>query len=156
MYSRNASIINRNFKTIVIAIKLLTSVVLLKAFIFHLILVDILSILILSVKNRGWFFFLLNRQNLLSVMKVICWQSLKECQVFSEKLQLRETWKTHIHKTLTSYAGKICHQVSFGELQLTKISLNCKTSYCSLAVRSLGEKLFGFSIILILKGIVMF
>ena len=44
--------------------------------IFHLILVGILSIFILPVKNRGWFFFLLNGQNPLRVTKVICQQSL--------------------------------------------------------------------------------
>ena len=47
------------------------------ACIFHLILVSILSILTLSVKNRGWFFFLLNRQNPLSMTEVICRQTLK-------------------------------------------------------------------------------
>ena len=41
------------------------------------ILVGILSILILSVKNRGKVGFLLNGQNPLSVTKVICRQSLK-------------------------------------------------------------------------------
>ena len=43
---------------------------------FHLILFGILSILILSIKNRGWVFFLLNGQNPLSITKVICWYSL--------------------------------------------------------------------------------
>ena len=39
--------------------------------------VGILSMLILSVKNTGgWGFFLLDRQNLLSVTKTICGQSL--------------------------------------------------------------------------------
>ena len=42
--------------------------------IFHLFLVGIPSILILSVKNRGW--GLLNRENLLIVTKVICRQFL--------------------------------------------------------------------------------
>ena len=42
---------------------------------FHLISACILSILILTVKNRGWV-FLLNRQNLLSMTEVICRQSL--------------------------------------------------------------------------------
>ena len=46
-----------------------------RVYIFHLILVGIPSILILSVKNTGWV-FLLNRQNPLSVTKVICRQSL--------------------------------------------------------------------------------
>ena len=44
----------------------------------------------------------------------------------------------------------------FGELQLTQISLNFKTSCCSLEVRHLGAKLCGFSIILLLKGIMTF
>ena len=42
---------------------------------FHLILVGILSILILSVKNRGWGgggSVFVNGQNLLSMTKVIC------------------------------------------------------------------------------------
>ena len=43
-------------------------------FIFHLILVGILSILILAVKNRKGGIFCCNRQNLLSVTKVICQQ----------------------------------------------------------------------------------
>ena len=50
-----------------------------KVCIFHLSLVGIPSILILSVKNRGvgvGVGGLLNGQNLLSVMKVICQQSL--------------------------------------------------------------------------------
>ena len=34
-----------------------------------------------------------------------------------------------------------CHQVSFGELQLTKISLNFKTSCCILKIRRLGAEL---------------
>ena len=36
---------------------------------------------------------------------------------------------------------KFCHQVSLGELQLTQISLNFKTSYCNLKIRRLGAKL---------------
>ena len=48
--------------------------------IFHLFLVGIPSILILSIKNR-WEVGggLLNGQNLLSVTKVICWQSFSVC-----------------------------------------------------------------------------
>ena len=49
-----------------------------RACIFLLILVDILSILILSVKNREWGEGFLNKQNPLSVTKVICRQSLKK------------------------------------------------------------------------------
>ena len=51
-----------------------------RAYIFHLILVDILSILILFVKNRwlgGGGRELLNRENSLSVTKAIYRQSLK-------------------------------------------------------------------------------
>ena len=54
-----------------------------KVFIFHLILVGILSILPLSIKNRGGWGrgrqvggFSFNWQNPLSMTKVICWQSL--------------------------------------------------------------------------------
>ena len=36
---------------------------------------------------------------------------------------------------------KICHQVSFGELQLTKISLNFQNSCCNLKIKVLGAKL---------------
>ena len=36
---------------------------------------------------------------------------------------------------------KICHQVSFGVLQLTQILLNFKTSCCNLKIRRLGAKL---------------
>ena len=43
---------------------------------FHLNLVRILSILILSVKNMGKGVLLLNEHNPLSVTKAICWQSL--------------------------------------------------------------------------------
>ena len=46
--------------------------------IFHLILVGIQSIMILSIKNKGVVFFLLNWPNLLRVMKVICRQSLTD------------------------------------------------------------------------------
>ena len=54
-----------------------------EACIFHLILVGILSILILSIKNRGiGFFFLLKGQNLLSVTKVICLQSLIHIAIY--------------------------------------------------------------------------
>ena len=35
---------------------------------------------------------------------------------------------------------KICHQFSFGELQLALISLNFKTSSCNLKIRRLGAK----------------
>ena len=35
---------------------------------------------------------------------------------------------------------KFCHQVSVGELQLTQISLNFKTSSCNLKIRRLGAK----------------
>ena len=45
------------------------------ACIFHLILLGIPSSLILYIKNRGDDFFLLNRQNLLSMTNVICWRS---------------------------------------------------------------------------------
>ena len=44
----------------------------------------------------------------------------------------------------------------FGELQLMQMSLNFKTSCCNLKIRGLGVKLWGFSIILILKGIMIF
>ena len=36
---------------------------------------------------------------------------------------------------------KMCHQVSFGELQLMKISLNFQTSCCDLKNRGSGAKL---------------
>ena len=37
---------------------------------------------------------------------------------------------------------KVCHQVSFGELQLMQVSLSFKTSCCNLKVRRLGTKRF--------------
>ena len=49
---------------------------------YHLILVGILSILMLTVKNStGGGFFWLNEQNLLSVAKVICRQSLNHIAI---------------------------------------------------------------------------
>ena len=36
---------------------------------------------------------------------------------------------------------KNCHHVSYGELQLTNISLNFKTSYSNLKIRGMGAKL---------------
>ena len=48
-----------------------------RACIFHLIMLGIPSILILSVKKKGMGEGgLLNEKNLLSVIKAICWQSL--------------------------------------------------------------------------------
>ena len=47
-----------------------------QAYIFNLILFGIPSSLILSVKNRAIKSFLLKDQNLISMMKVICWGSL--------------------------------------------------------------------------------
>ena len=45
----------------------------------------------------------------------------------------------------------------FGELPLTQMSLNFKISCCNLKIRGLGAKnVSGFSIILILKGIMTF
>ena len=48
------------------------------------------------------------------------------------------------------------HQVSFGELQLTMISLTFKTSCCNLKIRGLGGKLcvafLFFSITFLLKS----
>ena len=44
----------------------------------------------------------------------------------------------------------------FGELQLMEISLNFKTSCCNLKIRSWNKTVCGFSIILILKGIMTF
>ena len=44
----------------------------------------------------------------------------------------------------------------FGELQLKQISLNFKTSCCNLKIGGRGAELCGFSIILILKGIMTF
>ena len=50
---------------------------------------------------------------------------------------------------------KIFYQFRFGELQLSQISLNFKTC-CNLKIKRLGAKLCGFSIILILKGVMTF
>ena len=48
-----------------------------QAYIFHLTLLGIASSLILSIKSRGSGGFLLNGQNLFSVTKVTCQQSIK-------------------------------------------------------------------------------
>ena len=44
-------------------------------------------------------------------------------------------------KLAFSKLWKICHHVSFGKLQLTKISLNLNTSRCNLKIRGLEAKL---------------
>ena len=49
--------------------------------------------------------------------------------------------KLTFSKLQFSWFKKLCHQVSFGELQLTKISLNFKTSCCNLKMKDLGAKL---------------
>ena len=50
--------------------------------IFHLILVGIPSSLVLSVKNKGVGLILLNKQNLLNMIKVISWRSLTSKHFF--------------------------------------------------------------------------
>ena len=47
---------------------------------------------------------------------------------------------------------KFVIRLLFGEPQRTQISLNFKTSCCSLKIKGLGSKLCGSSIILILNG----
>ena len=49
--------------------------------------------------------------------------------------------KLRFSKLRYSKFKKSVHQVSFGELQLTKISLNFKTSCCNLKVKGLEAKL---------------
>ena len=67
-------------------------------------MVSILSILILSFRNRGWD-FLLNRQNTLSVTKIICRQSLKIWKkqvLMSSKLRFNfesSAWTVEIIRT---------------------------------------------------------
>ena len=74
-----------------------------QACIFSLILISIPSSLILSVKIRGMKGFLLNDQNLLSMMKVICWGSLSgwllslEFKVYLKKfIPSPEMQKVHV------------------------------------------------------------
>ena len=58
---------------------------------------------------------------------------------------------------LRFFGFNTCHQFSFGELQLTQISLNFKTSCCDLKISHLGAKLcVAFLFILILKGVMTF
>ena len=67
-------------------------------------MVSILSILILSVRNRRWV-FLFNRKNPLSVTKVICRQSLKTWRQWvltSSKLKFNfesSTWSVEVIRT---------------------------------------------------------
>ena len=76
------------------------------------------------------------------------------CQIFTSKLLLR---KADVLKTSVFLVYKICHQVSFEKLQLKKILLNFKTSSCNLKIRKKFSKtVCGFSIMLVLKGIMVF
>ena len=81
--------------------------------IFHLILVGILSILILSVNNRGRWSAgnLFNGKNPLSVTKVVCWQSLITAGVCTEFcLMVMQDFfisKTSIFQRQFVYSGPI-------------------------------------------------
>ena len=81
--------------------------------IFHLILVSILSILILSVNNRGRRSAgnLFNGKNPLSVTKVVCWQSLITAGVCTQfcliVMQDFFIYKTSIFKRQFAYSGPI-------------------------------------------------
>ena len=55
-------------------------------------------------------------------------------------IHLKVTIEKNVEK-LIFHVLKICHQASFGELQLTKISFNFKTSCYYLKIRILGAKL---------------
>ena len=93
-------------------------------------MVSILSILILSVRNREWIFFLLSGQNPLSVMKVICQQSLKTWRkeaLIPPKLKFifkSSTWTvevieldSHVHVCWILWAkyGQWCYRFKFFE-----------------------------------------
>ena len=71
------------------------------------------------------------------------------------KLTIKKNWHSQSFDFFVSGSG-------FGELQLTQISVNFKTSCYKLKTRGLGEKFilflfyYGFSIVLILKGIMTF
>ena len=85
--------------------------------IFHLILVDILSILLLSVKNRGVVGGgLLNGQNPLSVTKVICRQSLSHALDFGPGLS-----RNGFECSESIRKRKICDQNSLFQIILNKV-----------------------------------
>ena len=87
--------------------------------IFHLILVDILSILLLSVKNRGVVVGgggLLNGQNPLSVTKVICRQSLSHALDFGPGLS-----RNGFECSESIRKRKICDQNSLFQIILNKV-----------------------------------
>ena len=63
----------------------------------------------------------------------------------------------YLRKTDVLKFKKFMTRSVFGELQLTQISLNFKSSCCNLKIRGLGAKLcVTFPIIIILKGIMTF
>ena len=69
-------------------------------------------------------------------------------KLLSEKLTFSKLWFSKFKKVVTRSV--------FGELQLAQISRNLQNVCCNLKIRGLGAKLCGFSIILILKGIMTF
>ena len=65
--------------------------------------------------------------------------------------------KVKVSKLQLSKFKKFVPRWDFGDLQLTQMSLNFKTSCCDLKIWALDAKVFvAFSIILILKGIITF
>ena len=76
-----------------------------QASIFHLILLGTSFSLALSIKNREVGRFLLNRQNSLSVTKVICRQSLSKVNFLLALLLTFSTWKSNLK--LLSIRAKI-------------------------------------------------
>ena len=57
-------------------------------------------------------------------------------------IEEKNVLKTTFSKLRSSKFKTFVPYVSKGELQLTKISLNFKTSCCNLKIRNLGAKLF--------------
>ena len=105
-----------------------------KACIFHSILVCILSILILSIKNRGVGGFWVNGQNLLSMAIVICWQSLKSYLILLRK-KYQVAWVKANLKTLFSIAKKtriqVDHTTSLYKSDLSKTRMERSVEFNS-------------------------
>ena len=87
---------------------------------------------------------------------------LKEINRLLSKGRSNMYLKVTIEKKVTysklrcSKFKKFVFRVVFGELQLTQVSLNFQTSCYNLKTRGRSKTVYGFSVILILKGIMRF
>ena len=83
--------------------------------------------------------------------------SIKEINKLISKGMSNIYLKVTFSKLRFSKFKKFVSRLVFGQLQLTQISLNFKTSCCNLKIRSGSKTVCGFSIIfVILKGIMTF